>query len=146
MTSDTNQTTVTTVDPRAFIAGLNEGPRKRDAETLIAWFEERTGLKAQMWGPSMIGFGRYSYVYDSGRAGDALLTGFSPRQREFVIYVTSGFESEGTQALLARLGQHKLGKSCLYVKRLSDLDMDVLGLIVDQNIASMKAKYTTAEM
>lgn len=77
-----------------------------------------------MWGPSIVGYGRYHYVYDSGREGDFLATGFSPRAREFSIYIMPGYADFGS--ILDRLGKHRIGKSCLYVRRLSDIDTDVL--------------------
>jgi len=143
MAKSANKTRATAIDPNDFIAGLEEGPRKRDAEQLLAWFERVTGLKAQMWGPSIIGFGRYHYKYDSGREGEAMMTGFSPRKAETVAYVLPGYQSDLIQEKLARLGRHKLGKSCLYIKRLDEVDMDVLAEIVTEGMAHMRAHYQT---
>ena len=92
-----------------------------------------------MWGPSMVGFGRYHYKYDSGREGDSFLTGFSPRKQALTIYVMPGFgEYEG---LLSRLGKHKTGKSCLYINKLEDVDPEVLEELIGRGFAYMKAKY-----
>jgi len=143
MAKSVNKTGPTAVRPEDYIAALEKGPRKQDAERLLPWFQGVTGLEARMWGPSMIGFGRYHYRYDSGREGEAMITGFSPRKAELVIYVLPGYESEAMQQKLAQLGRHKRGKSCLYIKRLSDVDMDVLAEIVKDGIAYMRAHYRT---
>jgi len=138
-----NKTKPTAVDPKDYIAGLQDGPRKQDAETLLPWFETVTGLQSQMWGPSMIGFGRYYYKYDSGREGEAMMTGFAPRNAEMVLYVVPGYQSEAMQKNLARLGKYKLGKSCLYIKRLGDVDMNVLAEIVREGVDHMRTNYQT---
>jgi len=143
MAKSESKTRQTTVAPRAFIAALDDGPRKQDAEKLLPWFEAVTGLPARMWGPSMVGFGRYHYKYDSGHEGEAMITGFSPRKAEMVIYILPGYRSAAMQDKLARLGKHKLGKSCLYIKRLADVDLDVLAEIVRDGIAYMRASYPT---
>jgi uncharacterized protein DUF1801 len=143
MTRAENKTMPTGVRPEAFIAGLAEGPRKQDAERLLPWFEKVTGLEARMWGTSMVGFGRYHYQYDSGREGEAMLTGFSPRKHEMVLYIMPGYRFDAMPEKLARLGPHKLGKSCLYIKRLSDVDMSVLAEIVEAGVAYMRAHYQT---
>lgn len=140
-----SNTRPTAVRPKDFVAALEDGPRKQDAERLLPWFETVTGLKAQMWGPSMIGFGRYHYKYDSGREGEPMMTGFSPRRAEMVFYILPGYRLESMQAKLARLGKYKLGKSCLYIKRLSDVDMDVLEDIVKEGVAYMRSNYRTSD-
>lgn len=145
MPSETNKTSVTDVDPREFIAALADGPRKREAERLLGWFETVTGLQAQMWGPSMIGFGRYRYTYDSGHSGEAMLTGFSPRPRETVIYIVTGFDTEAMRGRLERLGPHKIGKSCLYLKRHSVVDMEVLAEMVTESIGLLRQRYPTED-
>jgi hypothetical protein len=143
MTGAQNKTRPASLMPGDFIAGLDEGPRKRDAERLLPWFERVTGLKARMWGTSMIGFGRYHYKYESGREGEAMLTGFSPRKQEMVLYIMPGYRFEAMREKLSRLGPHKLGKSCLYIKRLADVDMDVLAEIVEDGVSYMRAHYRT---
>ena len=94
-----------------------------------------------MWGGSIVGFGQYHYKYASGREGDMLLTGFSPRKTALTLYVMGGFESRPD--LMKRLGKYKTGKSCLYVKRLSDIDMDVLEELIVADIDYMRATYDT---
>jgi hypothetical protein len=143
MTKSGNKTKPIATKPKEYIAGLEEGPRKQDAEMLLPWFEKVTGLEARMWGPSMIGFGRYDYRYESGREGETMMTGFSPRKAEMVLYILPGYRFDSMQEKVGRLGKHKLGKSCLYIKRLSDVDMDVLGEIVKEGVAYMRANYRT---
>jgi hypothetical protein len=91
-----------------------------------------------MWGKSMVGFGKYHYVYDSGREGDMFLTGFSPRKQALTIYVMAGF---GNSDIMSRLGKFKTGKSCLYVKKLEDIEMDVLKELTEHSIAVINKKY-----
>jgi hypothetical protein len=98
-----------------------------------------SGALPKMWGPSIIGFGRYHYKYDSGREGDAPRIGFSPRKGQTVLYLIDGYS--GKDAQLARLGKHKLGKSCLYIKRLSDVDIAVLEDMVAETLAYMAKTY-----
>ncbi|KCZ60608.1 DUF1801 domain-containing protein [Hyphomonas chukchiensis] len=136
-----NKTQQTTLSPEAFIAGIESPRRKADAETLLVWFGDVTGLKPKMWGPSIIGYGRYHYKYESGREGDMLMTGFSPRKASLVLYIMPGHE--GMDALLARLGKHKTGAGCLYINTLADVDMDVLREMVEEGVAHMRATYET---
>jgi hypothetical protein len=137
------KTKPTAVSPREFIAALEDGPRKRDAEKLLPWMEKVTGLKANMWGPSIIGFGRYHYKYESGHEGDMCITGFSPRKANMVLYILPGYLELGDK--LARLGKHKTGKSCLYINKLADVDMDVLEEIVRYGVAHVRKTYETWE-
>jgi len=92
-----------------------------------------------MWGPSMVGFGSYHYKYASGREGDWFLVGFSPRKRDLTVYIMPGFERYAT--LLGKLGKHKTGRSCLYLKRLADVDIGVLEQLISDSVAHMKQKY-----
>ena len=98
---------------------------------------EITGLKPEMWGPSIIGFGDYHYRYDSGREGDMFLTGFSPRKQSLSLYIMAGFDSYDD--LLARLGKHRKGASCLYINKLADVDMDVLRELVRESFEHAQA-------
>lgn len=135
------KTAQTSLRPADYIASLEDGPRKQDAEILLPWFESVTGLEACMWGPSIIGFGRYAYTYDSDHSGEFMLTGFSPRKANMVIYILPGDRDYGPH--LARLGKHKTGKSCLYVNKLSDIDMDLLAEIVRDGVAHMRQHHQT---
>ena len=101
--------------------------------------ENLTGQSGRMWGPSIVGYGSYRYTYDSGRSGEAPLTGFAIRGRELVLYLS--VDSGEQQALLARLGKHKMGKSCLYFKQLADLDRSVLEKLIQGSITELKQRY-----
>jgi hypothetical protein len=135
------KTKATEIAPKDFIAAMEDGPRKRDAAMLLPWMEKVTGLKAKMWGPSIIGFGRYKYTYDSGRSGEMCMAGFSPRKANMVIYTIAGYK--GLEDQLARLGKHKTGQSCLYLGALSGVDMDVLKEIVTSGLTHMRKTYQT---
>ncbi len=136
-----NKTQVTDVDPREFIAAVEHPTRRTDAETLLEMFERVTGCEPKMWGPSIVGFGRYHYRYESGREGDFMLTGFSPRASNLVLYVLPGYDDIGDR--LAELGKHRIGKSCLYVNKLADVDLDVLEGIVADGVERMRREYET---
>ena len=140
-----NKTQVTTVDPVEFIKTVESDKRRADAETLLSFFNRVTGMKPQMWGPSLIGYGRYHYKYESGREGDMLLTGFSPRKQNLSLYIMPGYQFGNMEEKLNRLGKHKLGKACLYINKLADVDMDVLEEIVLDGIAYMHENYETAD-
>lgn len=130
-----NKTTANDRDPREFIAEIDDERRRAEAQTLLALFEERTGEKPVMWGPSIIGFGSYDYTYESGRSGTWMRTGFSPRKQQMTLYVMPGFDEYVER--LEELGPHTTGKSCLYVKRLDKVDLDVLGDIIATSYAAM---------
>lgn len=138
-----NKTKPTEIDPRDFVAAVESDKKRADAETLLAFFERVTGLQPKMWGPSLIGYGRYHYKYESGREGDMLMTGFSPRKANLVMYIMPGYRSDAMQDKLVRLGKHKLGKSCLYINKLADVNMDVLEEIVRDGIDYMRENYET---
>ncbi len=141
MAKSENKTKVTAVTPEAFIASLEDGPRKRDAERLLPWMAEVTGLTAHMWGASLIGFGRYAYTYETGRSGEFMITGFSPRKANIVVYVMPGYGDLKDQ--LARLGPHKIGKSCLYLGALDKIDLDVLAKIVRDGVDHIRKTHET---
>ncbi len=122
-----------------FIHAAPDAVRREDAKTLIALMSRITGEEPVMWGPSIIGFGSYHYRYESGHEGDACRLGFSPRKAELVLYVLNG--SPEQEAQLARLGKHKTGKACLYIRKLADVDMAVLEEIIRGALASMDARY-----
>ncbi|MEP1143405.1 MAG: DUF1801 domain-containing protein [Henriciella sp.] len=143
MAKANNKTQATKVDPKDFIAAVEPEKRKTDAEVLLNFFNRVTGLEPKMWGPTIIGYGRYHYKYESGREGDAIITGFSPRKQNLTLYIMPGYRFGDMQEKLARLGKHKLGKSCLYINKLADIDIDVLEEIVRDGIAYMKDKYET---
>ena len=133
------KTTQTSLRPADYIASLEDGPRKQDAEILLPWFESVTGLEACMWGPSIIGFGRYAYTYDSGHSGEFMLTGFSPRKANLVIYVA---DFPGKAGLLKSLGKHKGGlEQCLYINKLADVDLEVLRRILEEGLAQTAKQW-----
>ncbi len=134
-----NKTKPTDVCVADFIAAVENKRRKIDAYELLATMQEITGQPAKMWGPSIVGFGSYHYKYDSGHEGDWAWTGFSPRKANLVVYITLGFASY--QPLMDRLGKYKTGKSCLYIKKLDDIDREVLMELVDSSVRDLRAKY-----
>jgi len=138
-----NKTKATDVDPRDFVAAVENKTRRGDAEVLLDFFARVTGMTAKMWGPSLIGYGSYHYKYESGREGDMLMTGFSPRKANLVFYIMPGYQDLSDQ--LARLGKHKIGKSCLYVNKLADIDMQVLEEIVRFGMDYLRKNYETVE-
>ncbi len=135
-----NKTIPTKQSVSDFLNGIEGVEKKADAYKLLEMMESITGEKPVMWGPSIIGFGSYHYKYDSGREGDMLLTGFSPRTQNFSLYVGAG--SPAVKPLLKKLGKHSTGKSCLYIKRLSDIDEEVLKEIIESSHKYYKEKYT----
>ncbi len=135
------RTKPTEIDPAAFVAALDHPVRRAAAEHLLDLIGRITGWPARMWGPSMIGFGRYRYKYDSGRAGEAFVTGFSPRKAHLVVYAMPGYRALSEP--LGRLGKHKLGKACLYINKLADVDVGVLEAILAASVADMKARHET---
>lgn len=132
-----NKTQETAIDPRDFIESVEHPTRKADALVLLDLFTRVSGYSAKMWGPSIIGFGRYHYTYDSGREGDFLATGFSPRKANMSIYIMPGYQDYG--AIMERLGKHKLGKSCLYVNKLADIDLEVLEELIRAGLKDLHA-------
>lgn len=133
------KTKPTDVSVAEFIAAVEDPKRRADSETLCALFEELSGEPPVMWGPSIVGFGRYQYRYDSGHEGEWARIGFSPRKGNLSVYIMSGFE--GREALVARLGKVKTSVSCLYITRLDKIDMDVLRELAIQSLDYMREKY-----
>lgn len=140
MARNENKTGPTEVSVWDFIENVEPPQRKADAERLVAIFEEETGHQPVMWGPSIIGFDSYHYVYESGREGDAPAAGFSPRKAQMVVYLIGGYE-EVYPDLLDRLGPYKNGKSCLYFKKLDDLDEQVLRTMIRDSYQRTKSEY-----
>jgi len=135
------KTKATDISPKDFIAAMEDGQRKKDAEVLLKWMTKVSGLKPKMWGPSIIGFGRYHYEYQTGHSGDMCMTGFSPRKANLVLYILPGYTD--ISDTLARLGKHKIGKSCLYINKLADVDMDVLEEIVRFGLDHVRKNHKT---
>jgi hypothetical protein len=133
-----NQTKPTKLSVAAFIDALTDQTRRADAKALVKLMQSAAGEKPKMWGPSIIGFGSHHYRYDSGREGDMPLIGFSPRKAATVLYIMTGFGD--SEALLAKLGKHSTGKSCLYIKKLADVDQKVLEALAVKSVAAMRAR------
>ena len=117
----------------AFLNQVEDEKKRQACFTILELMKEVTGAEPQMWGSSIVGFGSYHYKYASGRQGEWFLTGFSPRKRDFTLYIMSGFDQY--ESLLERLGKFKTGKSCLYIKKIEDIDMGTLRELVKQSVA-----------
>lgn len=129
----------TKVSVRTFVNGLDDERRRREATALISMMKKVTGKNPVMWGPSIIGFGSYHYKYASGREGDAPRAGFSPRSAALTVYCVPGFAAQ--RDLLSRLGPHKTSVCCLYIRRLDDVDLDVLRAIVERSFKEVDERY-----
>ncbi|MDX1569723.1 MAG: DUF1801 domain-containing protein [Xanthomonadales bacterium] len=136
------KTRPTDSDVQAFLESVADEHRRNDAKQVCELMGEVSGEAPRMWGSSIVGFGRYHYRYESGREGDWFLTGFSPRKQALTLYVMGGFPRH--EELMKQLGKYKTGKSCLYVKRLSDVDMAVLRQLIRDSVAYMRETYPTS--
>ncbi len=123
-------------DVAQFLSSVDNEQRRSDCFELLELFSQVTGETPKMWGGSIVGFGSYHYKYDSGREGDWFITGFSPRKQSLTIYVMTGFEKY--DSIMQNLGKYKTGKSCLYVKRLTDIDRTKLKLLIEKSVSYMK--------
>ena len=135
-----NKTVATSEDVQDFLRQVEPERRRADGLRLNEIFQQVTGYAPRMWGPSIVGYGEYHYTYDSGREGDFLATGFSPRKANLSIYIMPGYADYGP--ILDRLGKHKMGKSCLYINKLADVDEDVLAELIRAGLADLDAKWT----
>ncbi|MFP4438788.1 MAG: DUF1801 domain-containing protein [Chloroflexaceae bacterium] len=122
-----------------FLNAVTDAQKHQDCATILELMQEVTGEQPRMWGGSIVGFGSYHYKYASGREGDWFLTGFSPRKQNLTLYIMAGFDAY--DELLQRLGKHKLGKSCLYIKRLADIDLATLKDLVRQSVEHTRKTY-----
>lgn len=139
MAKNQNKTIENDGDVLAFIESVDNEKRKEDAKVLLKLMTEITGFPAKMWGTSLIGFDSYHYKYDSGREGDMLKVGFSPRKSNLAVYIMPGFDRY--DELMSRLGKYKTGKSCLYINKLADVDMAVLSELIKKSFQYMTDKY-----
>lgn len=133
------KTKLTGVSVDAFIDAVGHARRREDARVVLALMQRVTGEAPEMWGPSIVGFGRYQYKYESGREGEWMLTGFAPRKAALTVYIMPGFSQY--DRLMARLGKHRTGRSCLYINKLDDVDLAVLEELVRLSVDYMRAKY-----
>jgi len=132
------KTVPTEIDPFDFIERVDDDQKQKDAKELIALMKKITGKPPKMWGPSIIGFGRYRYKYESGREGEICMTGFSPRKPSLVLYLGHVLDN---RELMAKLGKYKTSKSCLYIKKLDDIDRGVLKKLVEESVREMRRRY-----
>jgi len=135
-----NKATPNASSVSTFVDAIADSGRRADAKLLIALMKDATGEAPKMWGPAIIGFGSYHYIYESGREGDAPLLGFSPRKAATVLYLHLGLGD--SDAELSKLGKHTTGKGCLYIKRLADVDQKVLEKIIVKSVARTRKKYS----
>ena len=133
------KTKPTEVSAGSHIAAITNEEQRNDAQTLVALMRRVTKQEPVMWGPSIVGFGSYHYKYASGHEGDSALTGFAVRGSELVVYIAAGFE--GRDVLLAKLGKHRTGKVCVYIRRLANVDLTVLEKLVARSIVDTKRRY-----
>ena len=134
-----NKTKPTDASVEDYIASRANEQQHSDCQELMALLEKITRQPPKMWGPSIVGYGVYRYTYESGRTGEAPWVGFAIRGRELVLYVVG--EGDRQKALLSRLGKHKMGKSCLYFKRLADLDQSVLEQLIANSVEEVRRRY-----
>ena len=132
-----------TASVTGFLAALPDPQQRADSEIVLDMMRAATGCEPVMWGSSIVGFDQYRYRYDSGREGDMPIVGFSPRKQSLVLYIMPGFADH--DALLARLGKHSTGKSCLYVKRLADVDRGVLERLVRGSVEEMRRRHRAGQ-
>jgi hypothetical protein len=133
-----NKTKPTTISVPAFLDACTDEARRADAKALAELMQKVTGNEPSMWGPSIVGFVSYHYIYESGREGDMPVVAFSPRKAANVLYGTIGFG--GAEVLLAKLGKYTTGKGCLYIKKLADVDLRVLETLVEKAVAATRAR------
>jgi len=134
-----NTTISTKSSVQDYMNGMEDFQKKEDCEALLSWMKEVTSLEPVMWGDSIVGFGKYHYTYDSGREGDFFMVGFSARKKDISIYIMPGFQF--FEAEMKVLGKHKTGTSCLYINKLSDVQLDILKSIIHTSYQYMKNKY-----
>ena len=133
------KTKVTKVSVEEFLETVADEAVRDDCRRIAEIMSRLTDSPAVMWGPAMVGFGTYHYKYESGREGDWMLVGFSPRKANLTLYIVDGFEKYDD--LMSKLGKHKTGKSCLYIKSLKDIDLAVLEELITESVESLRKKY-----
>lgn len=141
MAASTPKTVPTQASVKDFIDAVADDTRRADCKVLLKMMQGATGQKACLWGDAIVGFGTYRQQYANGSTGDWPVAAFSPRKNDLTVYLMPGFEQQ--QDLLARLGKHKTGKVCLYLKRLADVDQAVLAQLIDVSVAAMAPRRIT---
>ncbi len=134
-----NKTRETKTSVAQYLNAIENPRRRADAKKVAAMMRKATGKRAKLWGTSIVGFGAYHYKYESGREGDSMLVGFSPRKQNLVVYIMPGFKE--FPALMNKLGKYKTGKSCLYLNKLDDVDAAVLEKLIGQSVKVMRKRY-----
>jgi hypothetical protein len=134
-----NKTRATNASIDAYLASRASAGQVADCKIIMAMCKRVTKQPPKMWGPSIVGYGSYTYTYESGRSGDACLVGFAVRGKDLVVYLLA--DGPAQAKLLAKLGKYKMGKACLYFKRLADLDVDVLETLIAGSVAEIRRRY-----
>ncbi len=134
-----NKTKETDASVAEYLSAIENDARRKDCETLVGLMSKITKAPPKLWGPSIVGFGSYHYKYASGREGDACITGFSSRKGDISVYLSA--DGANQEPLLAKLGRHKMGKSCLYIRKLEDVDLKVLKQLVTESVDAIKRRY-----
>lgn len=133
------KTKATDKNVEEFLNGIENDKRRQDSFAVLKLMKEVTGMEPRMWGDTMVGFGSYHYKYATGREGDAMITGFSPRKQNLTLYIMGGFDQY--DRLMDKLGKFKTGKACLYVNKLEDIDVETLRELVRQSVDYMTITY-----
>ncbi|CAD5273425.1 MULTISPECIES: DUF1801 domain-containing protein [unclassified Imperialibacter] len=136
------KTKVNDVSVEGFLDKVEDEKKRNDAFEVLKLMKEVTGEKPKMWGSSIVGFGTYRYKYASGQEGDWMITGFSPRKTSLTLYIMPGFGRY--EELMQKLGKYKTGKSCLYINKLTDVDLGILKTLVKESVDYMNKKYNSA--
>ena len=139
MAKSTNKTTETENSVTDFLNSVADEIKRADSFQLVKIMTKQTGFTAKMWGPSIVGFGSYHYKYESGREGDAPLVGFSPRAKEISLYMSQ--DPAQKEKLLKELGKHRTGGGCIYIKKLQDINIEVLGKLITNSVKHLQQKY-----
>ncbi len=136
-----NKTQPSKASVTEFVDAIKPAEKRADARKIAAMMRRATGKRAKMWGPSIVGYGTYHYKYASGREGDFIVTGYAPRKQALTVYIMAGFSRYGS--LMNKLGKYKTGKSCLYIKRLADVDEAILEKLINASVKYMRKNYET---
>jgi len=132
------KTTETAKSVSGFVKTIDDKQRQNDCLSIIEIIKKESGFEPKMWGPAIIGFGSYHYIYESGHEGDAPLVGFSPRKAEFALYIAN---FDGKQKLLKKFGKHKTAKSCVYIKKMEDINVEIFKKLIAGSIKHYQVKY-----
>jgi hypothetical protein len=139
MAKSTNKTTETNNSVTDFLNSVADENRRHDCFQLLQLMQHQTGFEARLWGTAIVGFGSYHYKYASGREGDAPLVGFSPRAKELSLYFAQDFAEK--EILLSQLGKHRTGAGCVYIKKLQDVNIEILGKMITASVRHLQQKY-----